>query len=373
MARRFFSPKILVLLTASVIALVLLELSLRFLHTPDRAGYPSDMHATDDEVGFRLKANFTGRMVTQGRSVEIKTNRLGYRDSPIGNGGKRVLSVGDSFCFGHGVSSSETYSSLLQERLAAKSPGLQVINMGVPGYNTRNVLAQLRSDGRKLRPDLVLLGLYVGNDITGNHEAQAGRLVVRSGLLVKLDAENRTWTSVRAFLAANSQLVSTVGNYLTRRRHVTDDRVKRCEALDWDQGFAMGVIRAQLDPVVSEAYSITRQTLAELASFCHTELGVPLAVVLLPGPQQYVDETFNTLLRACSWPREEYILDRPQQELLAFLNENSVPTLDLLPACREVSSSGGRLHLGVHFNAEGHRLVAESISRFITENSLIDP
>jgi Zn-dependent protease with chaperone function len=52
--------------------------------------------------------------------------------------------------------------------------------MGVPGYNTRNVLAQLRSDGRKLRPDLVLLGLYVGNDITGNHEAQAGRLVVVS-------------------------------------------------------------------------------------------------------------------------------------------------------------------------------------------------
>ena len=63
--------------------------------------------------------------------------------------------IGDSFAFGWGVSDSQTYSA----RLEAALPALEVINLGVGGYGTDQMLLMLREEGLRYAPDLVIAGV----------------------------------------------------------------------------------------------------------------------------------------------------------------------------------------------------------------------
>src|SRR3989304_9109259 len=46
----------------------------------------------------------------------------------------RIVTIGDSFTFGHGVGKDESYPSVLEELLKTRSTGAEVINAGIPGY-----------------------------------------------------------------------------------------------------------------------------------------------------------------------------------------------------------------------------------------------
>lgn len=98
--------------------------------------------------------------------VPVAFNSLGLRDaerSPAPEPGTvRILALGDSVTFGMGVPEADTSPRRLESLLnAAPGPRVEVRNMGTPGYNTLQELAQLREVGLGLRPDLVVVG-YLG-------------------------------------------------------------------------------------------------------------------------------------------------------------------------------------------------------------------
>ncbi len=93
-------------------------------------------------------------------------NAAGYRGPLHGTEREpntfRVAVLGDSFTFGWGVAEQEAWPALLQARLAAELPGLsvEVLNFGVPGYNTWLQLLHWQRVVSRYRPDAVLLGYY---------------------------------------------------------------------------------------------------------------------------------------------------------------------------------------------------------------------
>jgi hypothetical protein len=102
-------------------------------------------------------------------------NAAGYRGalrttSRAGNS-FRVAVLGDSFTFGWGVAEEEAWPALLEARLVAELGGLdvEVLNFGVPGYNTWLQLLQWRQVVSRYRPDAVLLGYY-SNDAAIDRE-----------------------------------------------------------------------------------------------------------------------------------------------------------------------------------------------------------
>ena len=360
-----------VTLAAGGLALAGCEVFLRWWGEEVAAGYPRGLQARDDEVGFRLSPGFEGDMTAAGRNIPVATNTRGFRDDELGDS-PRVLSLGDSFCFGHGVRAEDTYSELLEAELVRGGASLQVINMGAPGYNTWNALRLLREDGPSLEPSLVLLGLYVGNDITGNHEDRVGRLVVRSKLLVRKKPDTwEAWLSFKSFAGSHSLLATKLARLPIFRDDGPRGRPSRCEAILWDQGFALGVMARERPPEIQEAFDCTERALLALRDECIDRLGVPLCVVLLPGPHQYKPKALRAVLRACAWKAEDFDVERPQRELARRLASLGVPTLDLLPLFRERTLGGARLHLDVHFNEEGHRLAAEAIAPFLEESGLV--
>src|SRR5262249_57858134 len=73
-----------------------------------------------------------------------------------------VAALGDSFAVGPAVPFAENYLTLLETRMRA----IEVYNFGVSGCGPREYLVVLRGDVWTYQPDLVLVSIFVGNDIT---------------------------------------------------------------------------------------------------------------------------------------------------------------------------------------------------------------
>ncbi len=76
---------------------------------------------------------------------------------------KRILALGDSFCFGMWCDEDQTLVGHLArlasegERAAGSPVTWRAVNLGVPGYHTDQQLRAFEQDGLELAPDLVVL------------------------------------------------------------------------------------------------------------------------------------------------------------------------------------------------------------------------
>ena len=107
----------------------------------------------DRELFWAPVPGFRGRFLE--RPVAI--NSFGVRGpepAPEADG-IRVLSFGDSITFGYGVADDETYPAAMGRALAAR--GVEVVNAGVTGYTSHQVLGLVRRLAPRLQPRLVTI------------------------------------------------------------------------------------------------------------------------------------------------------------------------------------------------------------------------
>ncbi len=146
-----------------VVALVGLELAARFV-APIVPGYKI---SPEKEEMVLLNSHptrlwYTAPGVKQSAGFTASINELGLR-GPLPADPKpadvpRILVVGDSSLFGHGVADNETLSAQLERALLGRGLRAEVINGGTPGYSTEQTLRFLDEVGWDLKPDLLLIG-----------------------------------------------------------------------------------------------------------------------------------------------------------------------------------------------------------------------
>lgn len=87
----------------------------------------------------------------------------------------RIVTIGDSFTFGQFVEDDETYpaqlETLLKEKLKDRYDNVEVINLGVPGYDIEYAKARYEKRGRKYQPDIIIWFVSKG-DLTQINEAE---------------------------------------------------------------------------------------------------------------------------------------------------------------------------------------------------------
>ena len=154
-----------------VLLLILLELGARLFDPVGVSYFPEtarffDTMIHEEPISYRLKPGLDDKF----NHARYQINSLGFRgpEPPIAKpvGESRILWLGDSLVFGIGVNNDQTMPAVL-ERLAnegAADKHYQVLNMGVPSYNTEQELIQFETLGMQLQPDAVLL-LFAPNDI----------------------------------------------------------------------------------------------------------------------------------------------------------------------------------------------------------------
>jgi hypothetical protein len=127
------------------------------------------------DIVYELRPNLEG--VFRGRSV--RTNAQGLRggrsfavEKPAGT--FRIVGLGDSCMFGWGMGEGETYLQILQRKLDETAPAgrrFEVLNFGVPGYNTTMEAATYEHKAARFSPDLVVIH-FIGNDLGLPHFMQ---------------------------------------------------------------------------------------------------------------------------------------------------------------------------------------------------------
>lgn len=271
-------------------------------------------------LAYELRPGREGRA----QGAEVRTNAFGMRDdepwSGTGPPPARIAILGDSFTFGFGVAADETYPNVLERRLEAElgAGAVEVLNLGVGGYSTRDEALVLRHRALAWDPGLVVVG-YVLNDpeidpIQPLHAYfQEVAWWQRSNLL-RLAARVR-W---------NREL-ARFGNDYVRSLHDPAGRKWRS---------------------VVESFA----SMAEAAG----ERSVPVLVAIFP------------MTEAKPWA------DYPYRDLHAQVAEAAraagLEALDLLPAFEPVP--GEALRVGPrdrHPNERAHALAAEAIRRWIAE------
>lgn len=119
---------------------------------------------------FEFKPNASGVFpgnVDSKRTFPYRTNSHGLRDRDRpakAPGTTRVLVIGDSYTWGYAVAEEEAYPQAAERLFRERGrPDIEVVNGGIPDYNSRQQRQLLERLLPIYRPDAVVLG-YVVND-----------------------------------------------------------------------------------------------------------------------------------------------------------------------------------------------------------------
>jgi lysophospholipase L1-like esterase len=109
------------------------------------------VRSASHELVYELRPDWRGE-----HNADGQRDRRHPRAKPAGT--FRVVGLGDSYSYGMGVPAAKTFLAVAEELLSARSPApVDVINFGVPGYNTGMEAALLERVARDWEPDLAVV------------------------------------------------------------------------------------------------------------------------------------------------------------------------------------------------------------------------
>jgi len=312
-------------------------------------------------VGFQPHAEYAG-YVLNARGMRTRE----YADAPA-PGVYRVVALGDSFVYG-GVADADLWCSRLERGLASARPA-EVLRLGVPGTGPPFYLRLWELEASRLRPDVVIVGLYVGNDFF-DEQGRAG------GWRGALDRAAAASYAVRLF----RNLLRLDGPLMARAARASG---VRHETGGFDvPGYVFDDTRPTFSPEAFAEIERDHMTLClrsagrrfavrldrvmrvlrEMRAQVARSRGVRLVVMVIPDEYQVHPDVALQAARAEGRGPEAYDLDRPQRELGRSLTDEGIEWVDLLPAFRE-RGAHERLYAprDTHWNRAGHRLAAEEV------------
>jgi lysophospholipase L1-like esterase len=266
--------------------------------------------------------------IDMSRTFPYRTNAHGLRDrdrSPKPPGSRRVLVVGDSYTWGYAVAEDEAFPQVAERLLQEGGHSeIEVINGGIPDYNSRQERQLLEQLMPIYQPDAVFLA-YVVNDAepstampTPPEEAYR---------------HSRSW-----FL---TELAERLNRRLFRRRVLPS--AKDTVGGDYRDGFVDGAVK----------WRDSRQAIREMRDLC-AAAGIPFTVLIMPDFTQSFDDAY-------AW--------RPIHEAVAsWGRELTIPVFDLLTTFRGQDHQALWVPWDGHPNADAHRLIAAFlVSRILEE------
>lgn len=370
---------------ALLLAVVLAEIGLRvlrgqsdFLKAVLHARPDGGLYDRLDSVEALLAASpFTPRPFANWGG--FKLNSQGFRTAEYTRtkpeGVYRIVAMGDSFTSDSGfVPLDRLWHYLVGAHMRARhGRPVEVVNLGVPGVGPRFTLRLFEVEGHHLAPDLVLFGLFVGNDLTDDAVAGAPthgsllerrsvlwRLATRIGVLLRnatgiAEEQRRQGAGMQGLLSGPGgyQLPSYIYDRDRALATIADlVRIERNRVRLFDVRHRAEVER-QITDVVACVVAFDQSVRAADAR---------LVVVVIPDLLQ-VDATVRAAVTATD---AAYDFDWIQSALRTRLTDAGVAAVDVLPALRAAPASPRlyRLH-DTHWSDVGNAIAAVEIAVFL--------
>ncbi len=397
--RRYGLYAVLTLFLAGIVGLGMAEFLVRMVRpqgTYSRLLSTTGEYYTDGEfIPFTLKKDYVApapSMEFPGKKVTYSINSLGLRgpettvEKPPGS--RRILFLGDSYTFGIFCADDEVYPRALERLYARQTPQVEVLNAGyADGWSPDDHYAWLLKRGLSFRPDLVVYGFFIGNDIDDintnywvnlDQRGLPTRMVNPNiyvdyfGRIRSRRRDSKTVGTEIIFkvpLLRESHFFVLLNHVLLRRwpssRFLLQSNPKTDGAADYVWPLAVDQV---LSPQPSE--TMTRQLaiffkLVQGMQEAAREAGADFLLLMIPINFQVEPDVF---LKVLTGGDNFQVRRDPFKEMEPKLEELGIPYLNLLEAMKLHPEQKFYPRNGeVHFNPNGHRFAAEMLKQKLDE------
>lgn len=328
------------LIIIAVIILIIGEIYLRINHkvrseSVSAVGIPI-YQATENNIWAHIP-NTTVQNGYGTPTPTITINNLGLRNTKNftpQTTQNNILMIGDSFTFGTGVNDDKTFTAILQQQIN-QSPEFQkqnwtVFNAGIIGHSIDNYLLTLKKLAPKIQPKLVIINIFVANDITEMRRHQW-----------ELNSQNQLTkvTDTEVFVNEQKQLsswkrkepISYFLDFLTKRIAVLKSKYAKMNyqkpTLTWPVFLPEN--HPGYDPRLPKLWSQFFTALNQIQDYSQ-ENNINLAINIIPMDTQ-VSKHYWQKYGILHFDNEAFTAKRPQTKILNHCQNNNLTCLDLLP------------------------------------------
>ena len=360
----FLSVVLVLLFLACELLLVVLGVSFPLLYQPD------------EFCATRLKNNLNVRYIEEGNSV-VRTNSDGFRDKvwqlQKPDDTFRIAVVGDSFCEAIQVKREDSFCYQLEKMLRERGNSVEVMNFGISGFGTAQEFEMLRHRVLKYQPDLVILAVFLGNDVGDNSrtinpgqikpyfDLVDGKLKLDNSFLVSeqfRDAQS-SWTQFKSSLINSSRVLQLVNKLYSRLRSRGGRRANIGIGLDPD------LYRPPESDQWKEAWEVTEATIQAFYDECQNADAKCIVMTLSNPIQVHPDPEMR---RAFAEENRIESLFYPDERVRQFCASRKIPLLQLAKTLHDEADQSDppiyfhgfqNTQMGTgHWNERGHQRVA---------------
>lgn len=336
---------------------------------------PGGFYTADPPGRYRLSPGYRGRIYNRAEySNTIRINKQGLRGGELGatdQGGRRILTIGDSFVFGVGVEDTETFTALLAERKSDSGTETEGLNAGIPAFGVPDAVSWMSRHGVALEPDLVIMAIFLGNDLVDASPDREEILLV-DGLLVpgKSSGGLKAWAYRHSHLYVAIKGLLEQPGFMPLRSRLGLGEPWKMRTLREE----FGVYKRSANRDLAPAIAATDEALGRLVDLAETN-GFDLVSVLIPSEIQVDPERWRGGLASLDLDPDEYNPGTPTDIFKVLLEEHDIPVLDLGPLFAEGLANGEDLYfrLDRHWTTKGHTVAAERLSEFLARTALATP
>jgi hypothetical protein len=304
---------------------------------------------------------------------DFNHNSLGYYDDEFTRAGSNdlvIASIADSFGQGvvpHSRNFTTVAERILRERLGRDYRRIAVDNYGTAAVGMPEYLYILQHQVMAYDPTVVLLSVFVGNDIENNEEKGVLTWKAFQGWWL-YELPRRYLATVSAGVPHDGEGKSGAGWSGVLPKGIPpyiDHPEKEEPSFPRDRYLSIEANRMQVcDTTSFKTEANYRYFLTMLDRIVDSAAG-RLMIAIIPDEFQVNDELYRELLSRHDRPGD---MDRdyPQSRIHDYCMEKGLPCLDLLPALRAAAKTQRPYHLNnTHWNSWGNRVAGEAIANFV--------
>jgi lysophospholipase L1-like esterase len=327
---------------------------------------PRNYGIVHSHIGHLHKPN--NALVISGRDFYAihNTDGYGFRNAWPWPETADIITLGDSVTFGQGVEDKQAWPAIL----ARSFPTSRIINLGLIGAGPQQYLRVYETFGLKLRPKVVLVGLFTGNDFW---DAEMFDLWLKSGA----GGSYMVWRDFGRPLSVSLDLKQPPRNLISSliwRAKLLARKSYICNLLLYIHGnFNRWIPSGKR---IFQAPDGSRLELAPSVLVNNTKDAWPgrhvfqIVVDSLQRIHSLANENGTTVIVVLQRSKEEVYLPLlgesppdPAAPLRTALSNLGVPYLDLLDEFRRRAAKGEVLFFETdgHPNARGYALIAELV------------
>ena len=284
----------------------------------------------------------------------FKLNSSGFKDKEFTEKKEniyRIIGIGDSFAYG-GVPYEYNYLTLLESHLQRAGYNIEVLNMGIGAMGPKEYLSLFVSEGLNLKPDMLLLSFFVGNDFFD---------CLNSG---------RKWHSYSYTTSFIYYMITIWYKYEGVIVNSGEDYCDDCPSFDKKTYREIEGERSFVFIVKNELFAKSLDSalyyLSSINDICKKE-HIEFVVVIIPDELQIdhilQNEVIDTYYQKLN--KSEWNITLPNTMLSDRLQKLGVKSIDLYSSFSTKSAERLYILRDTHWNIAGNQLAANVIKEYI--------